>query len=82
MTDVELVPVYVENLNRILPKGSVVPVPLLTRIRHYGGQAGVLARLERAQQQAARRLLGLLILFNWIDDVVGFLSLFIPKIGG
>ena len=29
---VELVPVYVENLNRILPKGSIVPVPLLTRV--------------------------------------------------
>jgi 1-acyl-sn-glycerol-3-phosphate acyltransferase len=29
---VELVPVYVENLNRILPKGSIVPAPLLTRV--------------------------------------------------
>jgi 1-acyl-sn-glycerol-3-phosphate acyltransferase len=27
--DVELVPVYIENLNRILPKGEVVPVPLV-----------------------------------------------------
>lgn len=27
--DVELVPVYLENLNRILPKGEVLPVPLL-----------------------------------------------------
>lgn len=26
--DVELVPVYLENLNRILPKGEVLPVPL------------------------------------------------------
>lgn len=26
--DVELVPVYIENLNRILPKGEVIPVPL------------------------------------------------------
>ena len=26
--DVELVPVYLENLNRILPKGAAVPVPL------------------------------------------------------
>ncbi len=26
---VELVPVYLENLNRILPKGEVLPVPLL-----------------------------------------------------
>ena len=27
--DVELVPVWLENLNRILPKGEVLPVPLL-----------------------------------------------------
>ena len=27
--DLELVPVYLENLNRILPKGEVLPVPLL-----------------------------------------------------
>ena len=28
--DVELVPVYLENLNRILPKGEVLPVPILS----------------------------------------------------
>lgn len=28
----EMVPVYLENLNRILPKGEVVPVPLLSRV--------------------------------------------------
>jgi 1-acyl-sn-glycerol-3-phosphate acyltransferase len=27
--DVELVPAYLENLNRILPKGEVLPVPLM-----------------------------------------------------
>ena len=27
--DLELVPVCLENLNRILPKGEVLPVPLL-----------------------------------------------------
>jgi 1-acyl-sn-glycerol-3-phosphate acyltransferase len=27
--DVELVPAYIENLNRILPKGEVLPVPLV-----------------------------------------------------
>jgi 1-acyl-sn-glycerol-3-phosphate acyltransferase len=26
--DVELIPVYLENLNRILPKGTILPVPL------------------------------------------------------
>ena len=30
--DLELVPVHLENLNRILPKGEFVPVPLLSRI--------------------------------------------------
>lgn len=28
--DVELVPVFLENLNRILPKGEVLPVPVLS----------------------------------------------------
>jgi len=32
LPEVELVPVYVQNLNRILPKGEVVPVPLLTNV--------------------------------------------------
>ena len=27
--DIELVPAWLENLNRILPKGEIVPVPLL-----------------------------------------------------
>jgi 1-acyl-sn-glycerol-3-phosphate acyltransferase len=30
--DLELVPVYMENLNRILPRGEVMPVPLLSSI--------------------------------------------------
>jgi 1-acyl-sn-glycerol-3-phosphate acyltransferase len=29
---VELVPVYIANLNRILPKGEFLPVPLLSRV--------------------------------------------------
>jgi 1-acyl-sn-glycerol-3-phosphate acyltransferase len=29
---VELIPVYIDNANRILPKGEVLPVPLLTSI--------------------------------------------------
>ena len=28
----ELVPVYLENLNRILPKGHLLPIPLLSRV--------------------------------------------------
>jgi 1-acyl-sn-glycerol-3-phosphate acyltransferase len=30
--DVELVPVHLENLNRILPKGEALPVPMLSRV--------------------------------------------------
>ncbi len=30
--DLELLPVYMDNLNRILPRGEVVPVPLLSSI--------------------------------------------------
>lgn len=31
--DLEFVPVYIENLNRILPKGEFLPVPLLSNVR-------------------------------------------------
>ena len=30
--DAELIPVHVDNLNRILPKGEVLPVPMLSRV--------------------------------------------------
>ncbi len=30
---VDLVPVWIENLNRVMPKGEVVPIPLLCRVR-------------------------------------------------
>ena len=30
--DVELIPVYLDNLNRILPKGEILPVPMLSRV--------------------------------------------------
>ncbi|MEO8128248.1 MAG: lysophospholipid acyltransferase family protein [Bryobacteraceae bacterium] len=30
--EIEAVPVYLENLNRILPKGEFLPVPLLSRV--------------------------------------------------
>jgi 1-acyl-sn-glycerol-3-phosphate acyltransferase len=30
--DVELIPVYLENLNRILPKGEILPLPVLSRV--------------------------------------------------
>ena len=30
--DVELVPVWIENLNRVMPKGEFVPIPLLCTV--------------------------------------------------
>jgi 1-acyl-sn-glycerol-3-phosphate acyltransferase len=30
--DLELVPIYLANMNRILPKGEVLPVPLIGRV--------------------------------------------------
>lgn len=30
--DVELVPVWIENLNRVMPKGEIVPIPLLCTV--------------------------------------------------
>jgi 1-acyl-sn-glycerol-3-phosphate acyltransferase len=31
--DVELIPVWIENLNRVMPKGHLLPVPLLCSVR-------------------------------------------------
>lgn len=33
--DIDLVPVWIENLNRVLPKGAILPVPLMCRV-HFG----------------------------------------------
>lgn len=30
--DVDLVPVWIENLNRVMPKGEVIPVPLICTV--------------------------------------------------
>ena len=30
--DVELVPCWIENMSRVLPKGAVLPIPLLCRV--------------------------------------------------
>ncbi len=40
------IPVYLENLNRILPKGEVLPVPLLSRVV-FGAPVSMLEREER-----------------------------------
>lgn len=54
--DVELVPVYLENLNRILPKGESLPVPMMSRVifgpvlppNPNEDKAGFLARAREA----------------------------------
>ena len=46
--DVELVPAYLENLNRILPKGEVLPVPLLS-----SATFGPPMRIEPGEDKAA-----------------------------
>ncbi|MFZ5831016.1 MAG: lysophospholipid acyltransferase family protein [Planctomycetota bacterium] len=58
--DLELIPVHIDNMNRILPRGEVLPVPLLSCITFgppmwlEAGEAKV-SFLERARQ-AIRRL--------------------------
>ena len=32
--EVRLVPVWIENLKRVLPKGSLVPIPLACSVRY------------------------------------------------
>jgi 1-acyl-sn-glycerol-3-phosphate acyltransferase len=54
--EIELVPVWIENLNRVLPKGALLPVPILctvtfgTPIRLHDGE-GKPAFLERASAE-------------------------------
>ena len=44
---VELVPVWIDNLNRVLPKGEVIPLPLLCTVT-FGTPLGVMAGEESA----------------------------------
>jgi 1-acyl-sn-glycerol-3-phosphate acyltransferase len=53
--DVELVPVWMENLGRVLPKGETIPVPLLCSVTfgtplRVGGGEDRKAFLERSRQ--------------------------------
>lgn len=58
--DLELVPVYVDNLNRVLPRGEVLPVPLLSCIS-FGPPMWLEAKEPKAEfltraREAVRRL--------------------------
>ena len=46
--DVELVPVHLENLNRILPKGESLPVPMMGRVT-FGPAFSVSGRDDKAE---------------------------------
>jgi 1-acyl-sn-glycerol-3-phosphate acyltransferase len=52
--DVELVPVHLENLNRVLPKGEFVPVPLLSRVT-FGAPLPAIAGEDRSPFLARAR---------------------------
>lgn len=53
---IDMVPVWIENLNRVMPKGALVPIPLICtvafgapiRLRPDEGKADFIARAERA----------------------------------
>ena len=61
--DLELVPVYIDNVNRILPRGEVLPVPLLSCITIGSPifletgepKSAFLARARQAVQQLKER---------------------------
>lgn len=57
--DIELVPVFIDNMNRILPRGEYLPVPLLSRVTfgpalHLREDESKAAFLERARDAVAR----------------------------
>lgn len=45
--DIELVPVWIDNLNRVMPKGEIVPIPLLCTVT-FGAPLLLAAGEERA----------------------------------
>ncbi|TRD17784.1 lysophospholipid acyltransferase family protein [Palleronia caenipelagi] len=57
---VDLVPVWIENLNRVMPKGEVIPIPLLCTVRF--GEAMRLSDGETRDDFLARCRAALLIL--------------------
>lgn len=46
--ETELVPVWIDNLNRVMPKGEILPVPLLCSVSF-----GAALRLEEGEDKAA-----------------------------
>ena len=53
--DAELIPVHLENLNRILPKGELLPVPMLSRVV-FGPPLRIDAAADKQQFLAGARV--------------------------
>ena len=52
--EIDLVPVWIENLNNVMPKGEVIPIPLICTVTfgaplHVGKREGVKRFLKRAE---------------------------------
>ena len=47
-TDVDLVPVWIENLNQVMPKGEILPIPLVCTVRF-----GAPVRLDTGENKDA-----------------------------
>ena len=58
--DLEFVPVYIQNLNRVLPKGEVLPIPMLCSV-HFGSPIHLEPNEEKAAfvQRAQKAMLDL-----------------------
>lgn len=67
--DARLVPVWIENLRRVLPKGAILPLPLACTVRY--GEPLVLEQDEKKQAFMARVRQALLALrpeYDWKDS--------------
>jgi 1-acyl-sn-glycerol-3-phosphate acyltransferase len=53
--DLELVPVHLENLNRVLPKGEFIPVPMISRVTFGPPLDSELGEAKEAFLERARR---------------------------
>ena len=52
--EIDLVPVWIENLNNVMPKGEVIPIPLICTVTfgasiHVGKSEGIKQFLKRAE---------------------------------
>jgi 1-acyl-sn-glycerol-3-phosphate acyltransferase len=66
--DVELVPVWIENLNRVMPKGEFVPIPLLCTVVLGAPIALVEGEAKGAFLERCRRALLELAIHRGSDD--------------